>query len=82
MPARKPNPQKRSMNKQKRTSRQAANKRTATQPRRSARPRSAMSESQRSQGRYPGETPLTGEDRPTNRAGGNKQGQSARASRP
>ena len=28
-----------------------------------------------SQGRFPGETPLTGEDRPSGRAGGKKKGQ-------
>jgi len=31
------------------------------------------SEKQRSQGRFPGETPLSGEDRPADRAGGKKQ---------
>jgi hypothetical protein len=33
------------------------------------------SEKERSQGRFPGETPLTGEDRPADKAGGKKEGQ-------
>jgi hypothetical protein len=38
-------------------------------------PRAIGGENQRSQGRFPGETPLTGEDRPANRSGGKKRGQ-------
>jgi len=39
------------------------------------------SEKQRSQGRFPGERPLTGEDRPASRQGGKTRGQSG-GSRP
>jgi hypothetical protein len=35
---------------------------------------SRASQKEMSQGRFPGETPLTGEDRPSNRSGGKKYG--------
>jgi hypothetical protein len=40
-----------------------------------ARPKASVK--QMSQSRYPGERPLTGEDRPADRAGGKAQGRSA-----
>jgi hypothetical protein len=38
-------------------------------------PRVPSSKKQRQHGRFPGEAALTGEDRPSQRAGGKKQGQ-------
>ena len=81
MPSKKSNSQKRSMSKKKPTARAAATARVAGRKRGTSRPRAGGSESQRSPGRFPGETPLTGEDRPATRAGGKKQGQPVRAPR-
>jgi len=41
-----------------------------------------VSTKQASQSRYPGETPLTGEDRPANRPGGKRAGQRTAGQRP
>jgi hypothetical protein len=41
-------------------------------------PRTGTSERQRSQSRFPGETPLTGEDRPATRPGNKSQGRPAK----
>jgi hypothetical protein len=75
MPTKKSNPQKRSTSKAKPTARSAAAERVATRRRAPQDVRPGRSEKQRSQGRFPGETPLTGEDRPADRAGGKKRGQ-------
>ena len=74
MPTKKSNPGKRSPNKRKKTAQSTAATKVA---RRRATggasvPRSAK---EISQGRFPGETALTGEDRPTTRPGGKRQGQ-------
>jgi hypothetical protein len=47
----------------------------------SARVKVPVSQKRRSQGRFPGERPLTGEDRPADRPGGKTRGQSG-GSRP
>jgi hypothetical protein len=75
MPTKKSNPEKRSTSKAKPTARAAAAERVATRPRAPQGARPGRSEKERSQGRFPGETPLTGEDRPADRAGGKKRGQ-------
>jgi hypothetical protein len=80
MPIKKSNPQKRSRSKGKPTAKSAAAERIATRRRSGGRPTMPASEKQRSQSRFPHETPLTGEDRPARRAGGKKIGQSARRS--
>jgi len=73
MPTKRSNPQKRSPGKLKSTAKQNATKRVADRDRAKPHPDVGRSEKQRSQGRFPGETPLTGEDRPANRAGGKKR---------
>lgn len=77
MPIKASNPQKRSRKKAKSTSRTHAALR-ATGGRKGGAAAIGASEKQRSQGRFPGETPLTGEDRPSDRPGGKKRGQTAR----
>jgi hypothetical protein len=67
-------------NKKKATARENANQGVAG--RRNAPQRaSAPSDKEASQGRFPGETPLTGEDRPADRPGGKKEGQAAKRGR-
>jgi len=78
MPTKRSNAQKRSPDKLKSTARQNATKRIADRDRSKPHPDAGRSEKQRSQGRFPGETPLTGEDRPSNRAGGKKAGKTSR----
>jgi hypothetical protein len=76
MSEKKANSQKRSPRKGKATARSNAAERANNVPKVGGRsPRTGGGESQRSQGRFPGETPLTGEDRPANRRGGKKDGQ-------
>ena len=62
----------RSTPKKKSTARQHAEQRTQRQM--GAAPRSRGSIKEISQGRFPGETPLTGEDRPATRSGGKQHG--------
>jgi hypothetical protein len=52
--------------------------RMARGPRAEQDPRVPASRKQRQHGRFPGETALTGEDRPANKAGGKKQGSTGR----
>ena len=75
--------QKKPMNKKKASARQNADERIARRERvaEPGRPRAPKGNRQISQSRFPGGTPLTGEDRPSNRPGGKKAGQSARARR-
>ena len=72
MPTKKSNPQKRSPQKKQATAKQNAAGRMQNRGRSSAAPKPGRSEKQRSQGRFPGETPLTGEDRPQDVAGGKR----------
>jgi len=60
--------------KKKATARQHAAERVGTQPGDSSRPRVPLSTKQISQSRFPGETPLTGEDRPASRPRGKQHG--------
>jgi hypothetical protein len=65
--------------KKKATSRERATDRVASRKRSGIQdPRMPASPKAHSQGRYPGETPLTGEDRPADRAGRKRTGQNAR----
>lgn len=77
MPTKRSNPQKRSPDKKQASARQNATGRIAERRNNKADPGVPVSEKRRSQGRFPGETPLTGEDRPADRAGGKKQGKTA-----
>ena len=65
-------PKRTSADKKKPTARQNATGKIARRERTGGSPKVPRSEKQRSQGRFPGETPLSGEDRPANRAGGKK----------
>ncbi len=65
-----------SSNKKKANARQRANEKAADGGAGAARGRTSVREM--SQGRYPGERPLTGEDRPADRKGGKAEGLSAR----
>jgi hypothetical protein len=79
MPAKKSNPEKRQTKKAKPAARSQAAERMNNVPKIGGRARVGPGgENQRSQGRFPGETPLTGEDRPANRAGGKNRGQTTR----
>ena len=60
-------------NKQKATAREHATQHMHDQGQQS--PQVPTGHKEISQGRFPGETPLTGEDRPADRPGGKKQGQ-------
>ena len=74
MPAKKSNPTKSSTPKKKATDRQNANERIArgrAAPQDASIPRSSK---QLNQGRFRGETALTGEDRPATKAGGKQDG--------
>src|SRR3954454_7628305 len=61
-------------NKKKASAAQNAAKKIAGRERSSAKPKISRRVKEISQGRFPGETPLTGEDRPSNSAGGKQQG--------
>lgn len=74
MPHKPSNPQKRSRSKSKATARQRASEHRTGQRNSEARQRVPASAKEISQSRYPGETPLTGEDRPSRRPGGKVQG--------
>lgn len=63
-----------SANKQKATARQNATKKVAERDRAPQAPSVRTSQKETSQSRFPGETALTGEDRPTNRRGGKRYG--------
>jgi hypothetical protein len=66
--------------KQKATARQNAMERVATRRGTGGTPREAPTGNKAvSQSRFPGETPLTGEDRPSRRPGGKRQGRAARS---
>ena len=71
-------PRKISQDKRKPTGRNAARERMARAPGSGGTGRTSTSTKKISQGRFPGETPLTGEDRPKDRAGMKKDGQDAR----
>ena len=76
MPVKKSNPSKKSPKKRQRSAKENAALKSGamTAQRESAKSRGpGISEKQRSQGRFPGETPLTGEDRPADKAGGKKR---------
>jgi hypothetical protein len=75
--------QKKPTNKKKASARQNADERIARRERvpEQGRPRAPRSNKANSQGRFPGETPLTGEDRPADRSGGKKRGQVASQAR-
>ena len=66
-------PKSTSADKKKPTARKAATGKIARRSHTGERTSVPRSEKQRSQGRFPGETPLTGEDRPADRAGRKKQ---------
>ena len=69
-----------SPNKKKATARENATQRSAGR-RGGQQEQSAPSDKAASQGRFAGETPLTGEDRPSDRPGGTKDGQVAKRER-
>jgi hypothetical protein len=73
MPSKKSNPAKRSMNKKKSTARQHAGQRVMRQMNEPY-PDVPQSTKEISQSRFPGETPLTGEDRPVTRPRGKQHG--------
>jgi hypothetical protein len=77
MPAKKANPAKRSGNKHKTTAQKNATKKMEGRERTGPRQKVPPSDQVASQGRFPGETPLTGEDRPADRPGG-KRGQGSK----
>lgn len=79
MPAKKSNPEKRSTEKKKSSAKGNATARVAERRGTRGKTTVAGSQKQRSQGRFPNETPLTGEDRPKNRAGGKQRGYSTGA---
>jgi len=66
-----------SSNKKKATAKENATARVAERPGTGGASKVPASEKQRSQSRYPGETPLTGEDRPKDRPQSKVQGQIA-----
>jgi hypothetical protein len=68
-------------NKKKASAVQNAAKKIAGRERSSANPKPPRSVKQISQGRFPGETPLTGEDRPSGSAGNKQQGYEQRHAR-
>ena len=72
MPTKKSSTQKRSPDKKKRSAGSRAATKISARKRTGERVSVPRSEKQRSQGRFPGETALTGEDRPATRAGGKK----------
>src|SRR2546421_2734095 len=77
MPRKPSNPEKRSMVKKKASARQNAQNRIEEQRgTRGGRARVPKSVKEMSQRRFPGETPLTGEDRPLREPGGKARGQS------
>ena len=65
----------RSTNKKKATAKENATARLAERPGTGGASKVPVSEGQRSQSRYPGETPLTGTDRPADKKGGKRKGQ-------
>ena len=67
-----------SSNKKKATAKENATARVAERRGTGGASKVPASEKQRSQSRYPGETPLAGEDRPKNRPTGKVQGQMPR----
>src|SRR5207249_4441682 len=73
MPAKKSNPAKRATSKKKSTARQHANQRIMRQMGEPY-PEVPISTKEISQRRFPGETPLTGEDRPATRSRGKQHG--------
>ncbi len=73
MPAKASNPSKRSTPKKKPTAKANATERIARRPGTTPPVRIPASSKQSSQKRFPGETPLTGEDRPLSRARGKKE---------
>jgi hypothetical protein len=79
MPTKKSNPGKRAGNKHKTSARQNATKRVAERDRTSATPKTPTTQ-EASHGRFPGETPLTGEDRPADRPGAKRGRGSSRKS--
>jgi hypothetical protein len=81
MPAKKASPTKSSGSKQKTTARKNATKKMEGRERTGTRAKVAPSDQAASQRRFPGETPLTGEDRPTDRAGGKRGQGSSRKSK-
>ena len=70
MPAKKSNPTKRPATKGKTTARKNATARAEGRERTGARRKVAPSDQAAGGGRFPGEVPLTGEDRPADRPGG------------
>lgn len=70
-------PQK-SSNKKKASAKEKATQKMASRRDAPQRPKAGRSETERSQSRFLGERPLTGEDRPTNKSGGKITGQAAR----
>src|SRR4051812_32667484 len=76
MPTQSSNPQKHSTNKKKASARQNATARMEEQSGTASNQRVPTSQRQLSHERFPGETPLTGEDRPARRHGAKVQGQS------
>ena len=81
MPRKANNPQKRSTNKKKASARQSAQSRIEEQRGTRGSIRTPTGHKEISQRRFPGETPLTGEDRPRRREGGKARGQSVGAVR-
>ena len=82
MAAKKANPTKGSAGKGKASARANATKKIAGRERSGATPKVQGSEQEISQSRFPGETPLTGEDRPADQPGGKKTGQRTAGRRP
>jgi hypothetical protein len=72
MPAKKANPNRKTTSKGKATARQNATKRVAERRGSPGKVSVRGTDKEVSQSRYPGETPLTGEDRPMDRPGGKK----------
>ena len=70
-----------SSNKKKATAKENARARVAERRGTGGASKVPTSEKQRSQSRYPGETPLTGEDRPQNRPQGKVKGQTPQRAR-
>ena len=64
-----------SSNKKKPTAKENATRKMAERPDAPQQPKAGAGEGQRSQGRFPGERPLTGEDRPADKSGQKKEGQ-------
>ena len=76
MPRKSSNPEKTSTPKKKASARQNARARIAEQRGTRSKTRVPLGNKTSSQSRFPGETPLTGEDRPRRREGAKAQGQS------